>query len=175
MTNQDSRNRDVYNPPIVSEPSNLEISRTHSPSPAHSLPERKSELETLKKELDNRDSTITELKNQLKNLQTIVEQLTKENSALKTTSSVDDDHSMTSQASMNEGNLTPDLSPQERGRSLETEQLTLSEDVDVRQSLKTVQRPVSMFEAREGPKNNWQVTKHQVLIKNFTNYYNTFI
>ncbi|XP_064071786.1 ARF GTPase-activating protein Git [Vanessa tameamea] len=152
----------TYNPSLPTEHSNLELPRTHSPSPAHSLPERKTEIESLKKELDNRDSTITELKNQLKNLQTIVEQLTKENSALKTTSSVDDDQSMTSQASINESNNTLDLTPQERGRSLETEQLTLSEDVDVRQSLKTVQRPVSMFEAREGPKNNWQVTKHQL-------------
>ncbi|XP_047527710.1 ARF GTPase-activating protein Git isoform X1 [Vanessa atalanta] len=152
----------TYNPSLPTEHSNLELPRTHSPSPAHSLPERKTEIESLKKELDNRDSTITELKNQLKNLQTIVEQLTKENSALKTTSSVDDDQSMTSQASINESNNTLDLTPQERGRSLETEQLTLSEDLDVRQSLKTVQRPVSMFEAREGPKNNWQVTKHQL-------------
>ncbi|XP_050345023.1 ARF GTPase-activating protein Git isoform X1 [Nymphalis io] len=152
----------TYNPSLPTEQSTLELPRTHSPSPAHSLPERKTEIESLKKELDNRDSTITELKNQLKNLQTIVEQLTKENSALKTTSSVDDDQSMTSQASINESNNTLDLTPQERGRSLETEQLTLSEDVDVRQSLKTVQRPVSMFEAREGPKNNWQVTKHQL-------------
>ncbi|CAH2086866.1 unnamed protein product [Euphydryas editha] len=167
MTDFDPRAKETvlqtsYNPPIVTEPFNLELPRTHSPSPAHGPPERKTEIETLKRELDNRDSTITELKNQLKNLQTIVEQLTKENSVLKTTSSVDDEHSMTSQASINESNITPDLSPQERGRSLETEQLTLSEDVDVRQSLKTVQRPVSMFEAREGPKNNWQVTKHQL-------------
>lgn len=130
------------------------------------IPERKDEIETLKKELDCRDSTITELKNQLKNLQTIVEQLTKENSALKTTSSVDDDQSMASQNSMNESNNTLDLSPQERGRSLENE-LVLSEDV----RHKSTQRPVSMFETREGPKNNWQVTKHQVLIINYTNFY----
>lgn len=131
------------------------------------MPERKREIETLKKELDNRDSTITELKNQLKNLQTIVEQLTKENSALKTTSSVDDDHSMTSQTSINDSNAL-DLSPQERGRSLDTEGLALEED-DARPA-KAPQRPVSMFEPREGPKNNWQVTKHQVLIINFTNF-----
>ncbi|XP_050345024.1 ARF GTPase-activating protein Git isoform X2 [Nymphalis io] len=139
----------TYNPSLPTEQSTLELPRTHSPSPAHSLPERKTEIESLKKELDNRDSTITELKNQLKNLQTIVEQLTKENSALKTTSSVDDDQSMTSQASINESNNTLDLTPQERGRSLETEQLTLSEDVDVRQSLKTVQRPLTSIPGLE--------------------------
>ncbi|XP_045785671.1 ARF GTPase-activating protein Git isoform X1 [Maniola jurtina] len=148
----------TYNPSLPTEHS-VDTPRTHSPSPAHA-PERKQEIETLKQELDNRDSTITELKNQLKNLQTIVEQLTKENSALKT-SSVDDDHSMTSQNSINESNNTLDLTPQERGRSLETDQLALAEDIEVRQA-KAAQRPVSMFEPREGPKNNWQVTKHQL-------------
>ncbi|XP_034839909.1 ARF GTPase-activating protein Git isoform X1 [Maniola hyperantus] len=147
----------TYNPSLPTEHS-VETPRTHSPSPAHA-PQRKQEIETLKQELDNRDSTITELKNQLKNLQTIVEQLTKENSALKT-SSVDDDHSMTSQNSINDSN-TLDLTPQERGRSLDTDQLALAEDMEVRQA-KAAQRPVSMFEPREGPKNNWQVTKHQL-------------
>ncbi|XP_045785674.1 ARF GTPase-activating protein Git isoform X3 [Maniola jurtina] len=118
----------TYNPSLPTEHS-VDTPRTHSPSPAHA-PERKQEIETLKQELDNRDSTITELKNQLKNLQTIVEQLTKENSALKT-SSVDDDHSMTSQNSINESNNTLDLTPQERGRSLETDQLALAEDIEL--------------------------------------------
>ncbi|CAG9585824.1 unnamed protein product [Danaus chrysippus] len=148
----------TYNPSLPTDQSTSDPTRSHSPSPGLSVPKKKTEIESLKKELDNRDSTITELKNQLKNLQTIVEQLTKENSALKT-SSVDDDHSMTSQTSINESN-TLELSPQERGRSLDTEPLTLSEDVELRQAVKT--RPVSMFEAREGPKNNWQVTKHQL-------------
>lgn len=75
---------------------------------------------------------------------------------------------MTSQASINESSTSYALDgakPQERGKSLETEQLTLTEDdADLRQSLKSAQRPVSMYETREGPKNNWQVTKHQVLI-----------
>ena len=150
----------TYNPSLPTDNTTIEH-RTHTPSPAHEPEVKKHEIESLKKELDNRDSTITELKNQLKNLQTIVEQLTKENSALKT-SSVDDDHSMTSQTSINDANL--DLSPQERGRSLETEQLALTEELDLRPKN---QRPVSMFEAREGPKNNWQVTKHQVLIFNY--------
>lgn len=130
--------------------------------------ERNPDIDTLRKELDSRDSTITELKYQLKNLQTIVEQLTKENSVLKT-SSVDDDQSVTSQISMNDSmasNVTE--KPQERGKSLESE---FKEDAEVRQA-KSAQRPVSMYEAREGPKNNWQVTKHQVLICiNFTNFY----
>ncbi|XP_072944017.1 ARF GTPase-activating protein Git isoform X1 [Epargyreus clarus] len=147
----------TYNPSLP-EHSSPELRRTQSPSNA-TVPEKKDEIENLKKELDNRDSTITELKNQLKNLQTIVEQLTKENSVLKTTSSIDDD-SMTSQASMNDSTNVLDMKPPERGRSLETEQLTLEEDV--RQSLKGPQRPVSMYETREGPKNNWQVTKHQL-------------
>lgn len=147
----------TYNPSL---PNDTDSKRTQSPI-TNNPPEH--EIETLKKELDNRDSTITELKNQLKNLQTIVEQLTKENSVLKT-NSIDDDQSMTSQTSISEsGEKFP-----ERGRSLETDQLTLSEEVEVRQSAKM--RPVSMYEAREGPKNNWQVTKHQVLIhNNFTN------
>ncbi|KAL0893548.1 hypothetical protein ABMA27_013738 [Loxostege sticticalis] len=159
----------TYNPSLPLEHSlSSELRRAQSPSTfAHSLlPEKKDELENLRKELDSRDSTITELKNQLKNLQTIVEQLTKENSVLKTTSSVDDDQSMTSQASINESSTSYALDgakPQERGKSLETEQLTLTEDdADLRQSLKSAQRPVSMYETREGPKNNWQVTKHQL-------------
>lgn len=147
----------TYNPSLP-EHSSPEIRRTQSPS--NPPPEKKEEIENLKKELDNRDSTITELKNQLKNLQTIVEQLTKENSVLKTTSSIDDE-SMTSQMSMNDSSNVLDTKP-ERGRSLETEQLTLEEEV--RQAVKGPQRPVSMYETREGPKNNWQVTKHQVLI-----------
>ncbi|XP_013140687.1 PREDICTED: ARF GTPase-activating protein GIT2 [Papilio polytes] len=139
----------TYNPSL---PNDTDSKRTQSPI-TNNPPEH--EIETLKKELDNRDSTITELKNQLKNLQTIVEQLTKENSVLKT-NSIDDDQSMTSQTSISEsGEKFP-----ERGRSLETDQLTLSEEVEVRQSAKM--RPVSMYEAREGPKNNWQVTKHQL-------------
>ncbi|XP_045514781.1 ARF GTPase-activating protein Git isoform X5 [Pieris brassicae] len=71
------------------------VSSTYNPSLPESnertnTPIDRNEIESLKKELDNRDSTITELKNQLKNLQTIVEQLTKENSVLKT-SSIDED------------------------------------------------------------------------------------
>lgn len=159
----------TYNPSLPAEhPLNIELRRTQSPV----VPtEQKEQIETLRKELYTKDSTITELKNQLKNLQTIVEQLTKENSVLKT-SSVDDDHSMTSQLSMNEStsNVVDSVKSQERGRSLETEQLTCSDESDAKLSLKAAQRPVSMFEAREGPKNNWQVTKHQVLIWiNFTN------
>ncbi|XP_047505310.1 ARF GTPase-activating protein Git isoform X3 [Pieris napi] len=87
--------------PIDLEMSNLDpkagetVSSTYNPSLPESnertnTPIDRNEIESLKKELDNRDSTITELKNQLKNLQTIVEQLTKENSVLKT-SSIDED------------------------------------------------------------------------------------
>ncbi|XP_073943433.1 ARF GTPase-activating protein GIT1 [Choristoneura fumiferana] len=135
--------------------------------PAHSPPLRGGDVDSLKKELDSRDSTITELKNQLKDLQTIVEQLTKENSVLKTTSSVEDNNSLTSQTSITDNvssnGLDSASKPPERGRSLETDQLTLSsEEADLKQALKSSQRPVSMFEAREGPKNNWHVTKHQV-------------
>ncbi|XP_013182412.1 PREDICTED: ARF GTPase-activating protein GIT2 isoform X2 [Papilio xuthus] len=147
----------TYNPSLPND--QTDSKRTQSPITSNNAPEH-IEIETLKKELDNRDSTITELKNQLKNLQTIVEQLTKENSVLKTTSSIDDDQSMTSQTSISESGVLEGKFP-ERGRSLETDQLTLSEEVDVRQSSKP-QRPVSMYEAREGPKNNWQVTKHQL-------------
>ncbi|KAI8435350.1 hypothetical protein MSG28_003675 [Choristoneura fumiferana] len=134
--------------------------------PAHSPPLRGGDVDSLKKELDSRDSTITELKNQLKDLQTIVEQLTKENSVLKTTSSVEDNNSLTSQTSITDNvssnGLDSASKPPERGRSLETDQLTLSsEEADLKQALKSSQRPVSMFEAREGPKNNWHVTKHQ--------------
>ncbi|XP_028178100.1 uncharacterized protein LOC114365678, partial [Ostrinia furnacalis] len=157
----------TYNPSLPLEHSlSSELRRAASPA-LHGLPERKvEELECLRKELDSRDSTITELKNQLKNLQTIVEQLTKENSVLKTTSSVDDDQSMTSQASINDSSTSYALDgakPAERGKSLETDQLALVDDeTDARLSLKGAQRPVSMYEAREGPKNNWQVTKHQL-------------
>uniref|UniRef100_A0A2A4J3E3 ARF GTPase-activating protein GIT1 C-terminal domain-containing protein n=1 Tax=Heliothis virescens TaxID=7102 RepID=A0A2A4J3E3_HELVI len=139
--------------------------RTHSPSTlAHSAKPGTNEIETLKKEIHTKDSTITELKNQLKNLQTIVEQLTKENSVLKTTSSVDDDQSMTSQMSINDStcNVLEGSKAQERGKSLETEPLSRSEEVDGKLSMKSAQRPVSMYETREGPKNNWQVTKHQL-------------
>ncbi|CAK1552641.1 unnamed protein product [Leptosia nina] len=122
------------------------VSSTYNPSLPDQSHERtntptdRNEIDTLKKELDNRDSTITELKNQLKNLQTIVEQLTKENSVLKT-SNTDDD----SISSNNEGEV------KERGRSLEAPE-----------DLKMKARPVSMYETREGPRNNWQVTKHQL-------------
>ncbi|CAH0406695.1 unnamed protein product [Chilo suppressalis] len=161
----------TYNPSLPIEHSlSSELRRAQSPSNLTTqtgTPVKKDEIDTLKKELDSRDSTITELKNQLKNLQTIVEQLTKENSVLKTTSSVDDDQSVASQASINDSfasNVLDGASkPPERGRSLETEQLTLTdEEADLRQSLKNAQRPVSMYETREGPKNNWQVTKHQL-------------
>lgn len=151
-----------YNPSLPFELSlDADFRRTQSP-----VPQTSEQIQTLKKELHDKDSTITELKNQLKSLQTIVEQLTKENSVLKTTSSIDDDQSMTSQYSMNESSTSHALETgakaQERGRSLETDQLT--KEADLRQALKNAQRPVSMYEAREGPKNNWQVTKHQVLI-----------
>ncbi|CAK1582198.1 unnamed protein product [Parnassius mnemosyne] len=155
----------TYNPSLPGEQSGLDSKQTQSLTNTiqQVVPERHDEIETLRKELDNRDSTITELKNQLRNLQTIVEQLTKENSVLKTTSSMDDDNSITSQTSISEStsNVLDGKFP-ERGRSLETDQLTLTEDVDVKQSLKNAQRPVSMYETREGPKNNWQVTKHQL-------------
>ncbi|CAG9783419.1 unnamed protein product, partial [Diatraea saccharalis] len=158
----------TYNPSLPVEQSlSTELRRAQSPSMQSATPVKKDEIDTLKKELDSRDSTITELKNQLKNLQTIVEQLTKENSVLKTASSVDDDQSIASQASINDSfasNVLDGASkPPERGRSLETEQLSMTdEEADLRQSLKNVQRPVSMYETREGPKNNWQVTKHQL-------------
>ncbi|XP_068629723.1 ARF GTPase-activating protein Git [Battus philenor] len=153
----------AYNPSLPADHSLSDTKRNQSPTTSgHNAPEQHNEIETLRKELDNRDSTITELKNQLRNLQTIVEQLTKENSVLKTTSSIDDDQSITSQTSMSDSTNVLDGKFPERGRSLETDQLTLAEDVDVRQSLKSAQRPVSMYETREGPKNNWQVTKHQL-------------
>lgn len=90
---------------------------------------------------------------------------------MKTTSSVDDDQSMTSQMSINDNssNVLETSKAQERGKSLETEHFSRSDEVDAK-LLKAAQRPVSMYETREGPKNNWQVTKHQVLIViNFTN------
>ncbi|XP_045491809.1 ARF GTPase-activating protein Git [Colias croceus] len=118
--------------------------RTNTPT------DRSEEVETLKKELDSRDSTITELKNQLKNLQTIVEQLTKENSVLKT-SSIDDDS--ISQVSISE-------EVKERGRSMDQQLGGAGEGEGEDVKLKT--RPVSMYETREGPRNNWQVTKHQL-------------
>ncbi|XP_059061754.1 ARF GTPase-activating protein Git [Achroia grisella] len=155
----------TYNASLPIEQSlNVEFRRTQSPISMGVVPER-GEILSLKKELDSRDSTITELKNQLKNLQTIVEQLTKENSVLKT-NSIDDDQSMTSQTSANESTasnmLESSSKPQERGRSLESEELRSPEESDLRQTLKSTQRPVSMYEPREGPKNNWQVTKHQL-------------
>lgn len=124
------------------------------------------QVETLKKELDNRDSTISELKSQLKNLQTIVEQLTKENSVLKVPA--DDTQSTSSQISIQNTttNGSDNVKLQERGKSMETDQLTRENEdaAEFKQVLKSTQRPVSMYEPREGPKNNWQVTKHQVLI-----------
>ncbi|KAG7306970.1 hypothetical protein JYU34_007093 [Plutella xylostella] len=144
----------TYNPSL---PSELSIEpRTHSPAPAAAAPAP--QIETLKKELDSRDSTITELKTQLKNLQTIVEQLTKENSVLKTTSSFDD-NSIASVGSIvdSTSNGLEVEKPQERGKSLEAE-MAAADDVKAAKG----QRPVSMFEAREGPRNNWHVTKHQL-------------
>ncbi|XP_013182413.1 PREDICTED: ARF GTPase-activating protein GIT2 isoform X3 [Papilio xuthus] len=134
----------TYNPSLPND--QTDSKRTQSPITSNNAPEH-IEIETLKKELDNRDSTITELKNQLKNLQTIVEQLTKENSVLKTTSSIDDDQSMTSQTSISESGVLEGKFP-ERGRSLETDQLTLSEEVDVRQSSKP-QRPLTSLPGLE--------------------------
>ncbi|CAH3884886.1 ARF GTPase-activating protein Git isoform X2 [Pieris brassicae] len=120
------------------------VSSTYNPSLPESnertnTPIDRNEIESLKKELDNRDSTITELKNQLKNLQTIVEQLTKENSVLKT-SSIDEDSVSTNE-------------DKEKGRE---------EDVRVKT------RPVSMYETREGPRNNWQLTSIPVLERSLT-------
>ncbi|XP_048479426.1 ARF GTPase-activating protein Git [Plutella xylostella] len=147
----------TYNPSL---PSELSIEpRTHSPAPAAAAPPAPApQIETLKKELDSRDSTITELKTQLKNLQTIVEQLTKENSVLKTTSSFDD-NSIASVGSIvdSTSNGLEVEKPQERGKSLEAE-MAAADDVKAAKG----QRPVSMFEAREGPRNNWHVTKHQL-------------
>lgn len=144
----------MYNASLPTQSTDFDVRR--SPSHGHTDVHPR-EIESLKKELNNRDSTITELKNQLKNLQSIVEQLTKENSVLKTSSI--DDESVTSLVESTNGNA--ESKPQERGKSLDTE-LTKCED-DAKQ-LKSTQRPVSMYETREGPKNNWQVTKHQVLI-----------
>lgn len=131
---------------------------------SHNIPQ-KQELAELKKELDNRDETINELKSQLKNLQSIVEALTRENSVLKTASTADDDnslHSHNSASLLDSPGNEPDVT-KERGKSLETEQMLRLEEAEERQTMKG-QRPVSMYETREGPKNNWQVTKHQVLI-----------
>ncbi|XP_022125278.2 ARF GTPase-activating protein Git isoform X2 [Pieris rapae] len=136
--------------PIDLDMSNLDpkagetVSSTYNPSLPESnertnTPIDRNEIESLKKELDNRDSTITELKNQLKNLQTIVEQLTKENSVLKT-SSIDEDSVSTNE-------------DKEKGRE---------EDVRVKT------RPVSMYETREGPRNNWQLTSIPVLERSLT-------
>ncbi|XP_038215842.1 ARF GTPase-activating protein GIT2 [Zerene cesonia] len=119
------------------------------PQERTSTPERNEEVETLKKELDSRDTTITELKNQLKNLQTIVEQLTKENSVLKT-SSIDDD-------SISQVSISEDT--KERGRSMDQQ---LGGAGEGGEDVKVKTRPVSMYETREGPRNNWQVTKHQL-------------
>ncbi|XP_049866740.1 ARF GTPase-activating protein Git isoform X2 [Pectinophora gossypiella] len=128
----------TYNPCLPTEHSTSEARR--SPS-QHSTPERHPEIETLKKELDNRDSTITELKNQLKNLQSIVEQLTKENSVLKT-SSVEDDQSVTSLISTTDSvNVLEPSKSQERGKSLETEQL--KDETDAKLTLKSTQRPLT--------------------------------
>lgn len=135
----------------------LQIEHTQPERRSPTCPESKDEIETLKQELSNKDTTITELKSQLKNLQTIVEQLTKENSVLKT-SSIEDDQSMASQLSVTEMSNAEGKS-QERGRSLETE---LMEGEESKMAAKGPQRPVSMYETREGPKNNWQVTKHQL-------------
>ncbi|KAG6448673.1 hypothetical protein O3G_MSEX005623 [Manduca sexta] len=148
----------MYNPSLPLELT-LAAELRHTQSPTFPQPEKKDEIETLKRELHDKDSTITELKNQLKNLQTIVEQLTKENSVLKT-NSIDDDQSITSQLSTTDGSCALEYKGQERGKSLETEQMTRAEEADLR--LKGAPRPVSMYETREGPKNNWQVTKHQL-------------
>ncbi|CAH2074680.1 unnamed protein product, partial [Iphiclides podalirius] len=145
----------AYNPSLPSERGFAESKRGQSPIEGAG----REEIEVLRRELDSRDSTITELKSQLRDLQSIVEQLTKENSVLKTASSVDDDNSVTSQASISDAT---EARPPERGRSLETDQLTLADEAEVRQTVKGSQRPVSMYETREGPKNNWQVTKHQL-------------
>ncbi|XP_026329178.1 ARF GTPase-activating protein GIT2 isoform X1 [Hyposmocoma kahamanoa] len=142
----------MYNASLPTQSTDFDVRRSPSHAQTDAHPQ---EIESLKKELNSRDSTITELKNQLKNLQSIVEQLTKENSVLKTSSI--DDESVTSLVESTNGNA--ESKPQERGKSLDTE-LTKSED-DAKQ-LKCTQRPVSMYETREGPKNNWQVTKHQL-------------
>lgn len=149
----------TYSPGLPTEQSpSADPRRTQSPScPAQGTPERDDQIQHLKKELHDKDSTIDELKTQLRNLQTIVERLTKENSVLKT-SSIDDD-SVTSLTGESCSGLDG-FAAQERGKSLESE---LGREVDVRPA-KGSQRPVSMYETREGPKNNWQVTKHQVLI-----------
>ncbi|XP_053625475.1 ARF GTPase-activating protein Git isoform X2 [Plodia interpunctella] len=140
----------TYNPSLpIEQPLNIELRRTQSPNNLVQIAPQKSEIASLKKELDTRDSTITELKNQLKNLQSIVEQLTKENSVLKT-NSVDDDHSLTSQISesINESISSNIVEVQcsskpERGKSLETEELSGMDELDTRQSLKSTQRPLT--------------------------------
>ncbi|KAJ2952492.1 hypothetical protein O0L34_g6810 [Tuta absoluta] len=136
----------------VSSTYNPSLPTDHTDTRQSPKPDKQPEIDCLKKELDSRDSTISELKNQLKNLQSIVEQLTKENSVLKT-SSIDDDNSIASLPSENVLECS-----KERGKSLDTEELSREEEI----GLKSAQRPVSMFETREGPKNNWQVTKHQL-------------
>ncbi|XP_075969132.1 ARF GTPase-activating protein GIT1 isoform X3 [Anticarsia gemmatalis] len=138
----------TYNPSL---PSELDVRRTHSPPRlTHTpIPEQTDQIENLRKELHTKDSTITELKNQLKNLQTIVEQLTKENSVLKTTSSVDDDQSMTSQMSMNDStsNVLEASKGPERGKSLETEQFG-REEPDAKLP-KAAQRPLTTLSSLE--------------------------
>lgn len=155
----------TYNPSLLVDSTVEFRTKTAPPEPAAAS---HYQLETLKKELDNRDSTISELKTQLKSLQTIVDQLTKENNALKVTA--DDSQSVTSQNStINPTENTSNGIEEkvlERGKSMDTEQITRENDdaAEVRHGVRSNQRPVSMFETREGPKNNWQVTKHQVLI-----------
>ncbi|GBP66573.1 ARF GTPase-activating protein GIT2 [Eumeta japonica] len=160
----------LYNPSLPTEQSAKELRNTQSQNSifATGASAPKDELESLRKELDNRDSTISELKTQLKNLQSIVEQLTKENSVLKT--SVDDTQSIVSITSTlandSSASSNTEFLPkiQERGKSMETDQLinVSDEAAEIRSTLKSTQRPVSMYETREGPKNNWQVTKHQL-------------
>lgn len=164
----------LYNPSVPNENSSAVEMRTSQSASNSKLflhnetfPGQSNQIELLKRQLDSKDSTIYELKEQLKSLQTIVEKLTQENSMLKISSDDDEENDVSLVVEKTDEVVTSSSEAagknNERGKSLESEQMPLKEiSLESRLKAKLNQRPASMYETREGPKNNWQVTKHQL-------------
>ncbi|XP_077298058.1 ARF GTPase-activating protein GIT1 isoform X2 [Arctopsyche grandis] len=119
------------------------------------------EIEQLFKQINMKDSTIEELKSELKQLQSVVENLKIENVLLK--NSADKRSSVVSSNSPPTRDMS---SPQICSPKMEKENNGEYHSDDLLLEVRTLgrsnQRPNSMYEARERPKFNWNVTKQQV-------------
>lgn len=122
-------------------------------------------MEQLQDQLNSKDNLISELKSELQQWQKTVENLKNENVILR---NILDKNRVTAGHSPPTRDVSVLLnSPHHFKTVIESNNTKESEEpqiFDGRILGRTNQRPISMYETREGPKLNWQITKHQVNI-----------